>query len=176
MRITTRLGLVLFALVLASQPLRAQGVDLTDNRTAEEKWTRSMVLLDFAWIGFAALGESVGRSPEEVGEWIGKWGGPSWGAPGSRTLQSFMRGMFLNYNMWEDLQFEILRETESQIQGRMNVPFASFFGETGERYGVTIQELQTVLYGAYESIADYLGFDMVHQVNGDWVEFTVTTK
>jgi hypothetical protein len=157
------------------QPLTAQ-VDLTDTRTAEEKWTRSMNLMNWAWAGFAAHGKTVGQTPEEVGEWMGEWAGPSWGQPGARALASFVRGMFRNFNLWPGSEFEVLSESDSEITGRMNVPYAGFFGEDGEAYGVTLQEFQAVLFGANESIADYLGFDMTHEVSGEWVNFTVKAR
>lgn len=166
---------ILLALGLSAQPLSAQ-VDVTDTRTAEQKWTRSAVLINFAWAGFAAYGKAVGQNPEEVGEWMGNWFGPSWGQPGARTIASFVSGMIRNYHLWPRMEFEILSESESEITGRMNVPYAGFFGEDGEAYGVTLREFQAVLFGANEGIADYLGFDMSHEVNGEWVHFTVTAR
>jgi len=176
MRIITRAGLVLFPLVLASQPLRAQTVDLTDNRTAEQKWTRSVFLLDFAYIGFIAYAKSVGQTPEQSADFMIDFAAPGWGTPGERTMASFVRGMFGNYHLYDTLEFEILSESESEIRGRMNRPYAARFGETGEAYGVTLQDFTQVMTHFYEGVAHYLGFDMTHEVNGEWVTFTVKTR
>ena len=70
----------------------------------------------------------------------------------------------------------MLTETETEVRVRMNRPYASFFGDDGERYGVTIQELVQVWCLTYEGIADHLGFDMIHEVNDDWIEFTVKAR
>ena len=176
MRNATRAVFILFALALAYQPLRAQAVDLTDDRTAEEKWTRSVYLIDFAYVGFIAYAKSVGQTAEQLGEWMVGFGAPSWGAPGSRTMASFVRGMFRNYNLYGNLEFEILSESESEVRGRMNSPYTASFGETGEVEGVTLREFQQVMSIFYEGVADYLGFDMAHEVDGEWTTFTVKTR
>jgi hypothetical protein len=175
MRICIKASLILLAIALMAQPLTAQ-VELEDTRTVEQKWTRSMVLMTWAWAGFAAHGKTVGQAPGEVGEWLGTWVGPSWGQPGNRTLASFVSGVFRNFNLWPGAQFEVLTESDTEITGRMNAPYAGFFGEDGEAWGVTLQEFQGVLFGANETIADYLGFDMNHEVSGEWVNFTVKTR
>jgi hypothetical protein len=82
----------------------------------------------------------------------------------------------MNFNLWPGAQFEVLAESDTEITGRMNAPYAGFFGEDGEAWGVTLQEFQGVLFGANETIADYLGFDMNHEVSGEWVNFTVKTR
>jgi hypothetical protein len=166
----------LFVSLVPPQPVTAQGVDLTDNRTIEQKWTRSVVFVDFAWMGMIAYGKSMGRTPEQLGRWMGEWGSLSWGTPGEMSLPAFVRQMFLNYHLWDELEFDVLTENEREIRVRMNVPYASFFGEEGERYGVTLQEFQQVWCLTYEGIADYLGFDMSHEIGGDWIEFTVGTR
>ena len=176
MRPKVILPTLVLTLCVVSQPVSAQLVDLTDERTAEQKWTRSVVLVDFAWIGMIAHAKSVGRTPDQLGHWMGEWGSLSWGEPGAMTLPAFVRQVFLNYHLWDDLEFEVLTETETEIHVRMNYPYASFFGEDGERYGVTIQELVQVWRLTYEGIADYLGFDMTHEVGSDWIEFTVKTR
>lgn len=169
--------LMLFvALCVISQPVTAQLVDLTDNRTVEQKWARSIVFSHFGLMGMIAHAKSMGQTPEEIGHWMGEWGSLSWGEPGSETLPSFVRQVFLNYNTYDGLEFEILSENENAIRARMNSPYASFFGEDGERYGVTLQELQQLWCLTYEGIADHLGFDMTHEVEGEWIEFTVRIR
>ena len=168
--------LILIALGLMSQPLRAQLVDLNDTRTSEEKWTRSTLLIDFAWVGAISHAKEMGQTAEEYGKWAGKFGAPTWGTPGQRPMSDFVQSMHRNYNLWSSLEFEILQESETVISGRMNTPYASFFGESGERLGVSLDEFRTVWLVMYEETADYLGFDMTHEVNGDWIEFTVKAR
>lgn len=166
--------LMLFvALCVVSQPVTAQLVDLTDNRTVEQKWARSTVFSNFGFMGMIAHAKSIGQTPEELGHWLGEWGSLTWSP---KTLPSFVRQVFLNYNIYDGLEFEILSENENAIRARMNSPYASFFGEDGERYGVTLQEFQQLWCLAYEGFADYLGFDMTHEVEGEWIEFTVRTR
>ena len=81
-----------------------------------------------------------------------------------------------NFNVYRGLEFELLSESESEIRGRMNTPYAGFFGDDRQRYGVTLEEFRTVFLIAYEVTADYLGFDMTHDVEGDWIEFKVTAR
>jgi len=167
--------LLLAAVSWAVQPLAGQ-VDLTDNRTAEQKWARSAWMMTYAWTGMISHAKSVGQTPEEFGQWISEYIAPTWGAPGSRTLQSFVRGMFLNFNLWEGLEFELLTDTPTEVRGRMNTPYAGFFGESGVRNDATLEEYRQVLKTVNEVTADYLGFDMTHEVDGDWIVFTVKAR
>jgi hypothetical protein len=176
MRTKVFLPLLFVSACVVTQPLNAQLVDLTDERTAEQKWIRSVNLIDFMWIAIIGHGKSLGQTPEQVGKFIGEFAAPSWGATGSRTLASFVRGMYRNYNLYADLEFEVLSETEAEVHVRMNIPYVSSFGENGERNGVTLEELQQVIFLGYEGIADHLGFDMTHEINGDWIECTVKTR
>ena len=84
--------------------------------------------------------------------------------------------MFQNFNLYENLEFEVLSESEVEIRCRMNIPYASSFGETGESDGVTLQEYTRVWNLAGEMIADHLGFDMTHEVGGGCIEFTVKAR
>ncbi len=176
MRPKATLLLLFVALCVVTRPLSAQLVDLTDERTAEQKWTRSVYLTDFVWMSWIAYAKSLGQTPEDVGRFIGEIAGPSWGETGSRTIASFVRGMFRNFNLYDNLEFEVLSESEAEIRCRMNIPYASRFGETGESDGVTLQEYTRVWNLAGEMIADHLGFDMTHEVGGDWIEFTVKAR
>ena len=167
--------LLFAASILVVQPTTAQ-VDLTDTRTAEQKNARSTWMISYAWTGMISHAKSVGQTPEEFGHWIGRYIAPTWGAPGSETLQSFVRGMFLNYNLWDGLEFEILTDTPTEVRGRMNTPYAGFFGESGVRNDTTLEEFRTAQTIVYEDSADHLGFDMIHEVDGDWIAFTVRSR
>ncbi len=166
--------LMLFvALCVVTQPVSAQLVDLTDNRTAEQKWQRSTYLSTFLTVTAIAYAKSLGQKPEHFALFLGELAGPSWA---SQTQAAFVRGVYQNYRMYDGLEFEILEESETEIRARMNIPYASYFGESGATEGVTLQEFVQVFTIAYERIADHLGFDMTHEVNGDWIEFTVKTR
>ena len=175
MRRTVLIPFLIVALLAVAQPVSAQLLDLTDDRTAEQKWVRSQNLYDFMWITLIAHGKSAGQTTEQIGRFLGEFAAPSWGTPGSRTLASFVRGMFRNYNLYDDLEFDVLSESEDEIRFRMNTPYADNFAEAGEWYGVTLRELQQVLFLTSEDVADHLGFDMTHEVNGEWIECTVKT-
>ena len=166
--------LVVLAVAAMAVPAQAQ-TDITDNRTAEEKWTRSQFLTTYMMMAIIAHGESVGQTPAEFGEWMGKFAAPSWGEPGSRTLQSFVRGAFLNHNLWPGLEFELLIDTPTEVRARMNAPYATLF-EEGEYYGVGLEDFKNVWMTAYSLTANHLGFDMTYSLDGDWIEFTVKTR
>lgn len=169
------LAFFLAASILAAQPVTAQ-VDLTDTRTPEQKWARSTWMMSYAWTAMISHAKSVGQSPEEFGHWISGYIAPTWGAPGARTLQSFVRGMFLNYNLWNGLEFEVLSDTPTEVRLRMNTPYSAFFGESRVRNDTTLDEFRRVLQIVNEDTADYLGFEMSHEVDGDWMVLTVRTR
>jgi hypothetical protein len=170
----TATTLMLFvALCVVAQPVSAQLVDLTDDRTAEQKWLRSTYLSTFVVVTGIAYAKSVGQTPEHFARFLGEIAGPSWG---SETPASFVRGVYRNYRMYDGLQFEVLEESEGEIRARMNMPYAGYFGESGESEGVTLEEFVQVFAIGYEMIADHLGFDMIHKVQGDWIELTVKAR
>ena len=80
-------------------------------------------MTNFMATGIVDLGQSVGKTPEEIGEWLGEYSARSWGGPGSITLTRFVRQTFLNHNLWRELEFEILSETEDEIRFRTNMPW-----------------------------------------------------
>lgn len=167
--------IVFLFLGLTAVPLHAQLADLEDTRTPEQKWARAMYIGDFAWISLVQLGNGWGMTAQEVGDWLGEFAAPSWGAPEPRSPQSFVRGMLMNYSLWDGFQFEILSETDTEVHGRMNIPYAGRFGESGEMEGVTLDEFIQFWTHAYEGTAERVGLDLEHRVNGEWIEFTVRT-
>ncbi len=167
--------LACIALGVVSQSLSAQ-VDLTNDRTADQKWTRAVNLMDGTMHGALSYAKSMGQTAEEFGRFYGEWATQFWGAPGSMTMASFLRVMYRNYRMYQDLEFEILSESETEIRGRMNIPYANRFNEEGEWVGVTLEDFRQVYFLAYEAVADHHGFDMTHEVDGDWIGFTVKVR
>ena len=75
-------SVLLLAIALMAQPLTAQ-VDLTDTRTAEDKWARSVYLNDVMSLALLAHGKSLGQTAEQIAEWAVGFAAPSWGDPGS---------------------------------------------------------------------------------------------
>lgn len=171
----TRLLLILTVLGLMGQPLRAQEIDLTDTRTPEQKWRRMIYMTNFMVTGLVDMGQSLGKTPEEIGEWLGEYSARSWGGPGSITLPRFVRQTFLNHNLWPELEFEILSETEGEIRFRTNMPWAGFFGEDRMRYGVNMDDYSAVMAIMHEGIAESVGFNMTYKVEGGWIEYSLKT-
>jgi hypothetical protein len=173
MRCTALKPLLFIALCVVTQPASAQLVDLTDERTAEQKWQRSTYLSTFMSVAAVAYAKSVGQTPEHFARFLGQLAGPSWS---SETPAAFVRGLYRNYRMYDGLEFEVLEESETEIRARMNIPYAQYFGESREMDGITLDEFIQVFSIGYEMIADHLGFDMSHKVQGEWIELTVRAR
>jgi len=167
--------LVAVALVVMAVPAQAQ-TDLTDSRTVEQKFARIQFGAAFIFAGLVSQGEAMGHTPEQIGRSFGEFGARSWGGPGSETLSSFVRQTFLNHNVWPNAEFEILSESESEIRFRTNHPWATFFGESGVMYGVSLADFSEAWAVSNDVTANSLGFDMVHEMEGDWIAFTVKTR
>jgi hypothetical protein len=135
-----------------------------------------MYIGNFAWISLIKHAKDLGLTAEETGDWLGEFAAPSWGAPNPRSPASFVEGMLMNYSLWDGFQFEILEESAQQVRGRMNMPYARFFGDSEETWGVTLAEFAKLWAHAYEGTASRVGLDMDHRVDGEWVEFTVTAR
>ena len=81
--------LMLFvALGLIARPVQAQLVDLTDDRTAEQKWQRTTYLTNFVLTSGIAYAKSVDQTTEHFARFFGELAGPSWG---SQTPAAFVR-------------------------------------------------------------------------------------
>jgi hypothetical protein len=157
-------------------PLTAQLSNLSDTRTADQKWARSMYIGNFAWIGLIQHAKDMGLTAEEAGVWLGDFAAPSWGAPDPLSPASFVEGMLMNYSLWDGFQFEIMEEAANEVRGRMNMPYAGFFGDSGEAWGVTLDEFVQFWTHGYEGTASHLGLDIEHRVDGEWIEFTVRAR
>jgi hypothetical protein len=166
---------IIVALILSSQVLTAQ-VNLTDERSAEQKWNRMVDLGTFIFAAYVGHGGSLNQTPEQLGRWFGEFAARTWPGPGGMTLSEFVRACFMNSNLWPELQFEILAETGTEIKFRMTIPWADYFGETGKMLGVDLADFNKAWWIHAEVIADHLGFDMTHADRRDWVEFTVKTR
>ena len=165
--------MLLLGLCVVTQPLRAQLVDLTDNRTAEEKWMRSTYLSTFMSVTAIAYAKSLGQTPDHFARFLGRTAGPSWE---SETPAAFVRGVFRNYRMYDGLEFEILEESDTEVRALMNLPYGRYFGESGEMQGVTLEEFVHVFSVGYEMIADHLGFDMTHEWEGAYIVLVVSSR
>ncbi len=92
------------------------------------------------------------------------------------TLLAFVRQIFLNSDLWPDLEFEILTETEQGISFRMNSPQAEYLGENSEMLGMGLGDFNRAWYDHAGVIGDRGGCEMTREVEDSRVRFTVKTR
>ena len=165
-----RLALLIVLLSVAALPVRAQFADVTDTGTADGELNSAELNVAWPWVAAIAYAKDMGHTPEQYGRFIGELAAPGWTA---RTPAGFVLRMYRNYCEWEGLEFEVVAVSEDMISVRTNVPYESRVGDSGDPFGVTVQDYVRVHEAAYDAIAAHLGFDLDRQRDGNWTIVTV---
>ncbi len=84
--------------------------------------------------------------------------------------------MYRNYCEWDGLEFEVVQVSEDMISVRTNVPYESRVGDSGDPFGVTVQDYVTVHEAAYDAIAEHLDFELTRRRDGAWTIVTVRAR
>jgi hypothetical protein len=168
-----RMVLPILLLVVVAFPARAQFGDVTDTGPAEGEINAAEFNIDWPWVAAIAYAKDVGQTPQQYGRFIGELAAPGWTA---RTPTGFMLRMYRNYCEWEGLQFEVVDVSQDMISVRTNVPYESRIGDTGDPFGVTLQDYVAVHEAAYDAIAEHLNFELTREREGAWTVITVRVK
>ncbi len=122
-----------------------------------------------------AFTKSLGKTPEDYGQFIGETFAPLWEGMKGKGIRPFLQGMYRNLQPDNDFQMEILSDSKASVEGKMNrfgeatvIAFAGT-GVTGEEYDRCFAKL-------WESITNYLGLEYMQKVEGEWILFTISDK
>ena len=143
--------------------------------TPEQRWERASSQLTVMMVGAISYAKSMGQSAEQFGEYQMKLFAPSWGEPGTGSL-NIIRGVNYNFMMWAGSEFEITESSDVSVTARSNRPWAKYFGEDKTWYGVTLEEVETYLETSIRLLAEYLGLEYKSEVKEDWLYMTFATK
>ena len=168
-----RMVLPILLLVVVTLPARAQFADVTDTGPAEGEINAAEFNIEWPWVAAIAYAKDVGQTPQQYGRFIGELAAPGWTA---RTPAGFVLRMYRNYCEWDGLQFEVVEVSEDMISVRTNVPYESRVGDSGDPFGVTLQDYVAVHEAAYDAIAEHLNLELTRQRDGAWTVVTVRAR
>ena len=143
--------------------------------TPEQCWERASNQLTVSFVAAISYAKSLGQSAEQYGEYMAKLFMPSWGEPGSGTV-NIIRGVRWNLLMWTKSEFEITESSDVAVTGRSNRPWARYFGEDKTWYGVTLEEFETSFRVFNRLLAEYLGLEYKDEIKDDWFYMTFSQK
>lgn len=168
------LVLVLAAGVVPAQVL-GQSYELPQYEDAQ-RWNRAATLLTAVLVADVAKGKDRGMTALAVGEESGRLVGPPNGWNGPATPFSLFRGMYNNWMSDPDQTCEVLEASEALVRARCNRPYLDYFGESGEAWGVSVEEYDDSFLGFASYIANYHGMDWVQEMDGDHATYTISVR
>ncbi|UCE40404.1 MAG: hypothetical protein JSV17_13200 [Candidatus Aminicenantes bacterium] len=158
-------------------PLTAQQQAETElpTYTPEQRWGRASSQFTVSFVAGISYAKSMGQTAEQYGEYLAKLFAPGWGEPGSGTL-NIIRGVRRNVLLWTNAEFEITEKSEVSVTGRLNRPWARYFGEDKTWYGVTLDEFEKCFSVFNHLLAEYLGLGYKEEIKEDWLYLTFSLK
>lgn len=119
-----------------------------------------------------AYAKSKGDTPEDFAKLgLNAWG--SWWK--DKDISGYLRKISICFSTDKDFRMEILKDTETSAEVRMNIYGKSWIG-TFKESGVTDQEYIRFLGAQLTSLAECIGWDHKIRFEGDWIYLVVSEK
>lgn len=141
--------------------------------TIEYKLCRSVINLVGAMIGGIAYAKSKGERPEDFAPFCTYTIAGSWWK--DKDLSYYVRKWYRIFSIDTDFKMEILSETESSVDVKMNI-FGARYIDTYAESGVTKEEYSRFLGAMLSGMAAYMDFAYEQKIEQDWIYFTVAKK
>jgi hypothetical protein len=168
--------IVLIGVTLVTPLISHQQADIElPTYTLEQRWERASDLYIYVFALAIAHAKSLGQSVEEATEDLAKIVVPTWGEPGSGTL-NIIRGMYRNHMALPDSEFKITESSDVSVTARYNRSWAKYFGEEKILAGITLEEFETCVSGFYRLLAEYLGLGYKSEIKEGWFYMTFSKK
>lgn len=169
----TILGAII-AVLLIADPLAAQqegqALELPE-LTMEQRWERTAWTLDILLCAKIADWKAQGKTADDYGRHMAEVFGPGWQGVGSPA--QMMTAMYRNYMMYPGFEFELVSQSESAVTGRFSRAYNEHFGEDGELYGATIEEVERAMEVFHTLVAESLGFEYEQKTDGEWIVISI---
>lgn len=140
----------------------------------EQKLDRAVGNMYAFVIAGIAYSKSLGKTPEDYGQFVGSFFAPSWEGAKGKGVSAFVIGMYINGQSDKYFTMEILEESETRVKGRWTG--LDRIKGMSDVFGVSGDEFLIVWEKAWEVIADYLGLELKQTRDEDWIVFTVEEK
>ncbi len=123
----------------------------------------------FAGIAYA---KSKGDTPEDFARFgLNAWG--FWWK--DKDIPGYLMKIYICFSTDKDFRMEILKETETSAEARMNVYGKRWMG-TFKESGVTDEEYIRFLGAQLTSLAEYIGWNHDIKFEGDWIYLKVSEE
>lgn len=165
--------LVVLVMLMGASARAGQQISLPEF-TDQQRWERLAFLMVGWQAAMVALGESHGMTPEEVGEWAGKYFSQSW-LSGSEAIQ-FLRGTHRNFMAMPGAAVEVVSSTPTSVTARFNRPLDSRLGPARQRIGVPGDAIRTMLDAHEAVVAEWVGVTREVRADGDHDVVTLETQ
>ena len=144
--------------------------------TPEQNWKRTVYNLTHFILGGIKYAKLKGETAEDYGKYLGEVHAQFWNKD-KGTPAYLVSGISGNFQMLNNSQIEILRESDKSISGRMNRAWDSWVKDAkSEEYGISVDEFNRFFEEKWKAIAAYLGLEYNQRIEGDWIYFTVNEK
>lgn len=162
---------------LAAQDARQQARTLTiPAYTEAQLYNRAAFLGTSSLVALIAHGKAMGKSPEELGRWLGDFYAPGWGPPNTGVAIRIARGFVLNASATPNAQAVIVTATDTSAVVRARRNYLTYFGTTGVMNGITVAEYERLLELVGERIGAHLGVRISSTKDSAWVTYSVSGR
>lgn len=142
---------------------------LTDNQKEEVLFQHVMA---YATTGIA-FAKSKGVTPEEYGIFIGKAFTGFWDPSAGFPIFAAQM-MYILAGLYPENQMEIVEQDANMVQFRLKNVDLSF--RAGPMFGISYQEFLDCSAGIISTLADHMGVNFSHKMDGEWYEVTFIKK
>ncbi len=142
--------------------------------TNDQKWNRLQAVWAMWIMGSAAQMKALGKAPTDYGRFVGHLFASGWDA--NLTPAGLLQGWYRNASMFRTTKFQVLQVSDSVASARATRPWAAILGAVQDVGGITPAELDDVLAGAMQQIADEHGLKFEQVRDGDDYIITVRRK
>lgn len=176
-RIPTVITCLSLALPLAAQDARQQARSLTiPAYTEAQLFNRAAFLGTSSLVALIAHGKTVGKSPDEMGRWLGDFYAPGWGPPNTGVPIRVARGFILNASATPNAQAVIVNATDTSTVVRARRNYLPYFGSTGTMNGVTVAEYERMLAMVGDRIGTHLGVRITSTMDSAWITYSFSGR
>ena len=160
--------------------MKAEGSDGTNidlpQFSIEEKLVRTVRNIAARDIGGIAYAKSIGKTPEDYGEFFGELTAFFWADIKGKGPVPFVQNLHRFLQTDSNLKMEILSISKTSVTVKMTVYGETHIGAFFEDLGVTREEYVRYLGKNFGVIADRLGLCYEQTLEGDWLTITLNEK
>jgi hypothetical protein len=165
--------LALAAAFGSGSSIQGQAIDYDlPERTPQQRWATAANHALSYQAALMAMGKEMGMSPEEVGDWVGKFiAEESW--RGGMEAHLYAGTWYNNFMHAPGAEAELLEAESGRVVLRMNDPLASAIGLDMQHMGIPGKDFYRMRAALDAAIADYAGVTVTEEWEGEDAVVTV---